>query len=49
MDDIAVDGVDMAFSMDGQEWRVTWFPPPDPPPGTPHGAAAICVPATRSS
>jgi ADP-ribose pyrophosphatase YjhB (NUDIX family) len=43
MDDIAGDGVDMAFSMDGQDWRVAWFPPPDPPPGTPHGAAAICV------
>lgn len=43
MDDIAVDGVDVAFSQDGQDWRVAWFPPPDPPPGTPHGAAAICV------
>jgi len=43
MDDIAVDGVDMAFSMDGQDWRVAWYPAPDPPPGTPHGAAAICV------
>jgi 8-oxo-dGTP pyrophosphatase MutT (NUDIX family) len=33
----------MAFSQDGQQWRVAWFPPPDPPPGTPHGAQAICI------
>jgi 8-oxo-dGTP pyrophosphatase MutT (NUDIX family) len=43
VDDIAMDGVDLAVTLDGQEWRVAWFPPPDPPPGTPHGAAAICV------
>jgi 8-oxo-dGTP pyrophosphatase MutT (NUDIX family) len=43
VDDIAMDGVDLAFSMDGQDWRVGWYPPPDPPQGTPHGAAAICV------
>jgi ADP-ribose pyrophosphatase YjhB (NUDIX family) len=40
---IAADGVDVAFSQDGQDWRVAWFPPPDAPPGTPHGAAGICV------
>lgn len=47
MDDIAVDGVEAAFSQNGQDWRVAWFPPPDPPPGTPHGAAAICVTGDR--
>jgi ADP-ribose pyrophosphatase YjhB (NUDIX family) len=43
MDAIAVDGVDVAFSQNGQDWRVAWFPTPDAPAGTPHGAAAICV------
>lgn len=47
MDGIAVDGVDVAFSQDGQDWRVAWFPPPASPPGTPHGAAAICVAGAR--
>lgn len=43
VDDIAADGVELAFSQDGQDWRVAWHPPPDPPPGAPHGAAGICV------
>lgn len=38
-----MDGVDVAFSQNGQDWWVAWFPPPDPPPGTPHGAAGICL------
>ncbi|MQA85721.1 MAG: NUDIX domain-containing protein [Streptosporangiales bacterium] len=43
MDDIARDGSDFAVSNNGQLWRVAWWPPPEAPPGTPHGAAAVCV------
>ena len=43
MDGIAADGRDVAVSSDGQDWRVGWYPPPDPPAGTPHGAAALCL------
>lgn len=28
---------------DGQDWRVGWYPPPEPPPGTMHGALGVCV------
>lgn len=27
---------------DGQEWRVSWHRPDDPPAGTSHGSAGIC-------
>jgi ADP-ribose pyrophosphatase YjhB (NUDIX family) len=47
MDDLAEDGIEIAASSDGQDWRVGWHPPPDPPPGTPHGAAAVCVTGGR--
>ncbi|MFF8841850.1 NUDIX domain-containing protein [Streptomyces sp. NPDC015127] len=47
MDDIAGDGVDFTAFINGQEWRVAWFPPPDAPPGTPHGAEAVCVAGDR--
>jgi 8-oxo-dGTP pyrophosphatase MutT (NUDIX family) len=43
VDDIAADGVELAVAQDGQDWRVAWHPPPDPPPGIPHGATAICL------
>jgi hypothetical protein len=43
MDDIASDGRDLEISSNGGDWRIGWYPPPDPPPGTPHGAAAVCV------
>ena len=43
MDDIAMNGRDLVASSNGQDWRVGWYPPPDPPPGTPHGAAAVCI------
>jgi ADP-ribose pyrophosphatase YjhB (NUDIX family) len=43
MDGIARDGRDLEVSSNGGYWRVGWYPPPDPPPGTPHGAAAVCV------
>jgi len=29
----------------GQQWLVSWHPPPDPPDGTPHGAEGVCVTA----
>ena len=40
---IAADGVAIAAPINGQDWSVAWYPPPDPPPGTPHGAAAVCL------
>jgi ADP-ribose pyrophosphatase YjhB (NUDIX family) len=43
MDDLAGDSDDLVVSSNGGDWRVGWYPPPDPPPGTPHGAAAVCV------
>lgn len=43
MDGIAADGSDLIVSSNGGEWRVRWHPPPAAPPGTPHGATAICV------
>src|SRR3989442_800182 len=43
MDEIAADGVELPVVMGGQDWRVAWHPPPGSPPGTPHGAAAICL------
>ena len=39
MDDIARDARDLEVSSNGWVWRVGWYPPP----GTPHGAAAVCV------
>jgi ADP-ribose pyrophosphatase YjhB (NUDIX family) len=47
MAEIAADGVEFAVRTGGQDWRVGWYPPPHPPPGTPHGAAAVCVTADR--
>jgi ADP-ribose pyrophosphatase YjhB (NUDIX family) len=41
--DSATGGSEAIVSDNGQVWRVSWHPPPDPPPGTPHGAAAICI------
>jgi ADP-ribose pyrophosphatase YjhB (NUDIX family) len=38
-----VNGREFRASIGGQDWRVRWYPPPDPPPGTPHGAEAVCV------
>jgi ADP-ribose pyrophosphatase YjhB (NUDIX family) len=42
MDEIAMDGRDLLVPGNGQEWHVGWYPPPEPPPGTPHGATAVC-------
>jgi ADP-ribose pyrophosphatase YjhB (NUDIX family) len=47
VNDIAADGADFAIPHGGQDWRVAWYPPPDSPPGTPHGAAAVCVSGDR--
>src|SRR6266498_2821684 len=47
MDAIARDGRDLMVSSNGGDWRVGWCPPPDPPAGTPHGAAAVCVSGGR--
>lgn len=43
----AADGVEFAVSTGGQDWRVSWHPPGEPPPGIPHGAAAICATGDR--
>ncbi|MFL6078245.1 MAG: NUDIX domain-containing protein [Mycobacteriales bacterium] len=40
---IAEDGVEWPVSDDGQDWLVSWHPPPEPPAGTPHGSGAVCV------
>jgi len=28
---------------DGQNWIVSWYPPPIAPDGRPHGSAGVCV------
>jgi hypothetical protein len=43
MNEIAPNGIERGVAMNGQDWRVAWWPPPDPPPGTDHGAAAVCL------
>jgi len=40
---VAADGVQIPVWSGGQQWLVSWHPPPDPPDGTPHGAAGVCV------
>jgi ADP-ribose pyrophosphatase YjhB (NUDIX family) len=40
---IAADGQRFAIGSDGQQWAVSWHPPPTPPDGLPHGAEGICV------
>lgn len=39
----ARDGEELAHHDNGQDWIVSWHPPPVPPAGTPHGAAGICL------
>jgi ADP-ribose pyrophosphatase YjhB (NUDIX family) len=41
--DVAEDGIEWLVMSDGQSWQVAWFPPPDPPAGTEHGSAGVCV------
>ncbi len=40
---VAGDGQQFAIRSDGQDWAVSWHPPPTPPDGIPHGAEGICV------
>jgi ADP-ribose pyrophosphatase YjhB (NUDIX family) len=42
---VAADGVRIPVQSGGQHWLVSWHPPPEPPDGTPHGAAGVCVTA----
>jgi len=47
---VAADGVQIPIRSGGQQWLVSWHPPPEPPDGTPHGAEGVCVtPAAASS
>jgi ADP-ribose pyrophosphatase YjhB (NUDIX family) len=38
-----VNGREVTASIGGQDWRVAWCHVSDPPPGSPHGAEAVCV------
>jgi ADP-ribose pyrophosphatase YjhB (NUDIX family) len=42
---VAADGVPIPIQSGGQQWLVSWHPPPGPPDGTPHGAEGVCVTA----
>lgn len=42
---VAADGVQIPVWSGGQQWLVSWHPPPEPPDGTPHGAEGVCVTA----
>jgi ADP-ribose pyrophosphatase YjhB (NUDIX family) len=42
---VAADGVPIPIRSGGQQWLVSWHPPPEPPDGTPHGAEGVCVTA----
>src|SRR5688572_3882820 len=39
----ALDGEEIPHRDQGHDWIVSWHPPPDALPGTPHGATGICV------
>jgi ADP-ribose pyrophosphatase YjhB (NUDIX family) len=41
----AADGVQIPIRSGGQQWLVSWHPPPEPPDGTRHGAVGVCVTA----
>lgn len=40
---IAEDGVEWTVTSSGQDWRVAWHPPPDPPAGNGHASAVVCT------
>jgi hypothetical protein len=42
---VAADGVPIPGRSGGQQWLVSWHPPPGLPAGTPHGAEGVCVTA----
>ena len=39
----AGDGEELPIRTNGQDWIVSWHPPPTAPAGTAHGAAGVCV------
>jgi ADP-ribose pyrophosphatase YjhB (NUDIX family) len=39
---LAADGAEWTVTHDGQDWRISWHPPPHAPPGIPHGSAGVC-------
>lgn len=41
--DVAADGLEIAVHVGGQDLLVSWHPPGAVPPGTMHGAEAVCV------
>jgi ADP-ribose pyrophosphatase YjhB (NUDIX family) len=40
---VAADGEPVRIRSNGQDWLVSWHPPPDAPDGIPHGAEGVCV------
>lgn len=42
---VAADGEQALIRVGGQQWLVSWHPPPAPPDGIPHGAEGVCVTA----
>ncbi|MFF3559328.1 NUDIX domain-containing protein [Streptomyces sp. NPDC002574] len=47
MNNIAENGAGFTAPAHGQDWRVAYCPPPEPPPGTPYGAEVVCVVGDR--
>jgi ADP-ribose pyrophosphatase YjhB (NUDIX family) len=43
---VAADGTEIPIRSGGQQWVVSWHPPPEPPRGIPHGAEGVCVTAS---
>jgi ADP-ribose pyrophosphatase YjhB (NUDIX family) len=39
--DIAQDAIAWQVSSGAEQWRIAWYPPPDPPEGMPHGSSAV--------
>jgi ADP-ribose pyrophosphatase YjhB (NUDIX family) len=46
-EEMAASDSELTARIGGQDWRVAWSPRPEPPPGTPHGAEAVCVTGDR--
>jgi 8-oxo-dGTP pyrophosphatase MutT (NUDIX family) len=42
-DSVAADGQQIPVHVGGQDWMVSWHPPPTPPEGIAHGAEGVCV------
>jgi ADP-ribose pyrophosphatase YjhB (NUDIX family) len=41
--DIAETGLVVDIRANDQHWQSTWYPPAEPPAGTPHGSTGVCV------